>query len=234
MIHKKNSFELTEEGKVLFESIQPIFDSVNLSKIKIANQKKEISGIIKVGFSYSMALNVMPSIFQNFKKKYPLVTSTIKLANSTKLAELISNRTVDLGIGMDDPSFYKLNSRSIRKGKFVLVSSKKNPNLEEETFLIGDKGNEVVKFKQFYQKNRMKNHIIEIESWEVINRFVQSGLGVGLIPDFILDSLPNNKFHVVDLGIKFPEYELKCFYRDEIYLAKSTKVFLDYFSSVHQ
>ncbi|MGZ3790235.1 MAG: LysR family transcriptional regulator [Bacteriovorax sp.] len=226
MEHRKNFFELTEEGTVLFESIQLIFDSIKLSEIKLEKLKTEFSGNIKIGFSYSMAMNFMPDVLKNFKKKYPKIIPTIKLANSSKLAELIANRSVDVGIGIDDSALFKLESKLIKKGQFVLVSSKKEFR-EDDLFLIGDKGEEVIKFKQHYQKNRLKNQIVEIESWEVISRFAQSGMGIGLIPDFILESSFTNKLHIVDLGIKFPHYELKCFYREEKYLSRNTQAFLD-------
>ena len=226
MEHGKNFFNLTEEGIILFESIQPIFDSIKLSETKLEKLKTELSGSIKIGFSYSMAMSFMPDVLKKFKIKYSKITPTIKLANSSKLAELISNRSVDIGIGIDDSALFKLESKLIRKGQFVLVSSRNEFRVEEDQFLIGDKGEEVIKFKQYYQKNKLKNQVAEIESWEVISRFAQSGMGVGLIPDFILESSFANKLHVIDLGIKFPQYELKFFFREEKYLSRNTQAFL--------
>ena len=217
-------------GNSLYESIQPIFDSVNLSKIKLDNQKKEISGTIKIGFSHSMAMSFIPTVLKNFKRKYPKINPVIKLANSAKLVELISNREIDLGIGIDDASFFKLESKSIKKGKFILASTKSEINLDNETFLIGDKGDKVVKFKHFYQKNRLENQIIEVESWEVITRFIQSNMGIGLIPDYIIESVLGTKLYPVDIGLKLPQYELKCFYRQEQYLTRNSRLFLDQFN----
>ena len=227
MVHKKKIFELTEEGRVLFENIQPIFDSVSLSKIKIDNQKNDISGNIKIGFSHSMAMNFMPGVLKTFKKKYPQITPIIKLANSVNLVELIVNRSVDVGIGIDDSAFFKLESKLIKKGKFVLASYKKEIKIADEIFLIGDKGVEVDKFKQFYQKNKLANQVVEIESWEVISRFTQSGMGIGLIPDFILDSPYSHNLHIVDLGQKLPGYELKCFFKEEKFISRNTRLFLE-------
>jgi DNA-binding transcriptional LysR family regulator len=227
MIHKKNGFEITEEGKVLFDNIQPVFDSVKLSKIKLEDLRNEVSGELSLGFSYSMAMSFMPDLIKKLKNKHPKIKTSVKLANSFELKELILNREIDIGLGIDDGSFFQLESKLIKKGKFVLVSSKNEFDLKNETFLIGDKGDEVNKFKHFYQKNRLTNQIIEITSWEVIFRFIQSGLGIGLVPDFILDTALFKKNYIVELDLKLPTYELKYFFREEKYLSRNSRVFLD-------
>jgi DNA-binding transcriptional LysR family regulator len=225
--HKKNHFELTDEGKALQENVQKIFDSVLFSKKTVENSKTEYEGTFKIGFSQSMAMSFIPGFLKIFRKKYPKVLPSIKLSNSTQLANLIKDRTVDIGIGIDDGQFLKLESKTLKRGKFVLVSSVKENDLKKATFLIGDKGLEVIRFKQWYQKNKLANDVIEIESWEVATRLIQSGIGVGVIPDYILETNPT-KLHVIDAPLNLPGYELKAFYRNKESLSRNCTLLLDF------
>ena len=228
IIHKRNHFELTDEGRKLFENVQVIFDSVLISKEKIESSKLIYEGPLKVGFSQSMAISFIPKNLKKFRKKYPNVLPSIKLANSKKLASLIEERVIDIGIGIDDGEFFDLESKNLKKGKFVLVSAKNTVDLDKETFLIGDKGQEVLKFKQWYSKNKFQNGIIEIESWEVITSLIHAGIGIGLIPDYILENPQNSKLNVLNVDLNLPSYELKAFYRSSKNLPRNCQLLLNF------
>jgi len=222
VIHKKNYFELTEEGRVIFSNINSIFDSVINSKNQIELKKNDFTGQLKLGFSHSVAMGIMLGHLKDFHKKYPRIIPLIKLANSKELADLLLSRELDLGIGIDDGNFFKLESDLLRKGKFVLAASKKEANFKEESFLVGDKGEEVIKFKHWYKKNELTNPIIEIPSWEIINKMAQNGLGIGLMPDYLLTG--THKLYILNHDIKLPNYELKVFYRSKSLLTRITQL----------
>ena len=77
------------------------------------------------------------------------------------------------------------------------------------------------KNKSYFDMNR-----IEIESWSVILQMIQSGLGCGLVPDFLIKG---NK-HLSNIGeqLKIPhlQYETVCFYPHQKNLGFAAKKFL--------
>lgn len=96
------------------------------------------------------------------------------------------------------------------------------------TFIVGDKGEEVLNFRQWYKKNNLTSAIIEVESWEVIARLVQSGLGVGLLPDYILRNSQNKNMYEIKSDLVLPSFELKLFFRSAKTLPRNCKIFQDF------
>lgn len=228
LVHKKNHFELTEQGKALYQEASNIFDSVEKSRRMIQEVDKSVRGDLKIASSQSMGGSFLPHLVKNYKTKYPLVLPQIQFENSKKLADLLLSKKAELGFAINDGQFSLLESRPYLKGKFILISNHKKINWEKETFLIGDKGDEVDQFKLCCKKHHFSQSVIEISGWNVIAKMVQLGLGVGLVPDFLLQFEKESKFHIVENpAIELPKYDLRIYFNKQEKLSRNARLFLE-------
>jgi DNA-binding transcriptional LysR family regulator len=109
--------------------------------------------------------------------------------NSKSLESLIESRDIELGIGVDDGSFSKFEKHTLLKGQFVLTRSSKNKKLHfPHVYLLGDKGIETAVLRSQTKDRANPARFIEVQSWELIAQLAAKGVGVGLVPDFLLDS----------------------------------------------
>jgi len=58
----------------------------------------EISGVLIIGASTTIAEYMLPSLLGDFKKKYPDVNVQLKVSNSDGIVHMVENNDIDLGV----------------------------------------------------------------------------------------------------------------------------------------
>ena len=225
LIHQKNAFVLTEEGRALQKYGEEVFSSVRNLQEKLKSTKKDLQGPLNIGVSHSIGLTLLPKILAQFSFQFPKVELNLFLGNATKTSELLRAHAIDVGIAMQDRNepFQGFQMKPLKKGKFVLACNKKGR--VQEKYLVGDKGEEVVAFKKVIKKSTPHySSFISIQSWEMIAALIKEGMGFGLIPDFLLEK--ENTFKIVTPPEYSHSYEIRAIYRNELFLSKATQLFL--------
>ena len=189
LVHKKNTFQLTDEGLAVFRKCQDIFQSVESLKNEVKRSQKEVSGQLNFGTSHSIALSILPDFLKLFKKKYPLVTPSFRMGRTTITKKLLEAGEVDFTITVDDGTLQKFARTVLRKGAFVGVSKNGKMSIED-SFILTESRPETEQLRKHHQKvfEKPLSVFMEVESWELIYQFAQKGLGVGYVPDFIIRS----------------------------------------------
>ncbi len=187
LIHKKNSFQLTDEGRTVFQKCQDIFNSVQNLKNEVKLSKTEISGTLTFATSHSIALSLFPDFLKLFKKNYPLVSPRLRLGKTPLVRRWVEDREVDFGITVDDDNLKSLEKTLLKRGQFVATSQTSRYSNEQE-FIITESRPETIALKKHFLR-KTKNDLpvlMEVDSWEIINQFAQKGIGIGYVPDFVL------------------------------------------------
>jgi DNA-binding transcriptional LysR family regulator len=92
----------------------------------------EISGILIIGASTTIAEYMLPSLLGDFKKKYPDVNVHLKVSNSDGIVSMVENNDIDLGV-VEAPVLNKnLVVESCRDDRLVAIVP--------PTHVLADKG----------------------------------------------------------------------------------------------
>lgn len=119
-----NNSELTPAGKEFLVTAQDIVNSYNSGITKIVLEKDRKNNNLKVGYSSTNQGMLLQNLFLPFVDKYPKVKFSFKEENGQRLAEHISDGTLDLAV---TPNYGKtlflensdLHSKTIESGELV-------------------------------------------------------------------------------------------------------------------
>lgn len=226
--HAKHRFDPTHEGEMLFQYAHGLFEGFEKISNAIKVSDNPFDGPLRVGFSHTIGTGIVNKRLVSFCEKHPQVEPKVYNQKSGALEQLLDTRTIDIGFGIENGNFVRFDRHPICTGHFVLAASKKNkPNLYR--FLVGDKGREVTSLRMTLKEMNIKAHYSEFQSWTVLSELAERGMGVALIPEFIVKE-KSNTLNVVHPEIQLPSYELYAFYRSIGSLSPIAKAFLQEFT----
>jgi len=93
-----NRISLTDAGKRVYEYADQIFDLYAKMDNAVRDMTGEISGVLILGASTTIAEYMLPALLGNFKKKYPDVNVHLKVSNSDGIVSMVENNDIDLGV----------------------------------------------------------------------------------------------------------------------------------------
>ena len=104
-----NKFGLTEAGKRVQEYSEKILDLYAEMDNSVRELTGEISGVLLVGASTTIAEYILPSILGSFKHKYPDVNVRLKVSNTEEIVSMVENNVIYLGVVAGGLAFFLLN-----------------------------------------------------------------------------------------------------------------------------
>ena len=93
-----NRISLTEAGKRVYEYADDIFELYAKMENAVRDMTGEISGILIIGASTTIAEYMLPSLLGDFKRKYPDINVHLKVSNSDGIVSMVENNDIDLGV----------------------------------------------------------------------------------------------------------------------------------------
>jgi LysR family carnitine catabolism transcriptional activator len=226
--HAKHRFDPTNEGEMLFQYAHGFFEGFEKISSLIKSSSNPFQGPLRIGYSHTIGTGIVDPHLVSFCQKHPLVEPKVFNQKSAALEQLLDSRTIDLGFGIENGNFVRFDRRPICSGNFVLAASKKFPP-DLSRFLVGEKGREVTSLRLALKKMDFKPHFSEFQSWTIITELTQRGMGVGLMPDFIVQENAETLCQV-HKNIELPCFELFAFFRAGTSLSPISKAFLDEFT----
>ncbi len=189
--HVRNRFQLTDNGEIIFSYCQKIFSATDEMKDALVKNKAP-SGVVRVACPSSIAqVDFFTEALKSINSKYPKVNLRIMLGRTDLVCEWLRSGIVDFGIVVDNVDFGGFTNEILSAGTFNLIGKKgSDVNWHDKGILTVEGKREVQQLKQKYQsqyKDELKIKM-EIGSWSVIERFVESGIGIGFVPDFMFKS----------------------------------------------
>lgn len=188
-------FELTEDGRTLFEGFEKAYNLLYITEKNYLQNKDLNNGKLTIGVSKDVENDIVIEKIENFKAKYPNVV--IKVVNSStddlydRLSKFSMDFIIDTIIDVDQIS-KKVEVKNIDVDTFCIAYSKKHYNLNINT--IKDLDNlplilPVTAKKERYEFNELLkaqkidvNLSLEVASYDSILKYVEDGLGFGLLP----------------------------------------------------
>jgi DNA-binding transcriptional LysR family regulator len=93
-----NRISLTEAGRRVFEYADRIFVQYSEMENAVRELTGEISGLLIIGASTTIAEYMLPALLGDFKHKYPDVNVRLKVSNTEGVVHMVENNVIDLGV----------------------------------------------------------------------------------------------------------------------------------------
>lgn len=224
LVHGKNSIVPTPESQYLLDQIAKVFSTINDLEDWIDYLKDEVSGVIRLGVSSSIAKAFVIPILKEFEEKYPSVEFKIKVGKTQHQIELIQNNEIDLGFTVNNGELSSFKHKSLFQGEFVLVGKVS----AQEKFLATENRPEVRELTKALQSTGYSLASLEIESWDLLYDMAKNGLGYAFVPDFVVQA--KDKLSLMNARFKVPKfkYEVVSFAQSGKNMSKVAKLFLEH------
>jgi len=191
-----NRISLTEAGKRVFEYSDRIFEHYAEMESAVREMTGDVSGVLMIGASTTIAEYLLPALLGDFKKKYPDVNVQLKVSNSDGIVHMVENNVIDLGV-VESPVMNKnLVVEVCRIDQLVAVVTPGHPLADRTSISIGDllehpyicreegSGTREVIAEYMTQQGVNAGQVqltMELGSPESIKGAVEAGMGVSII-----------------------------------------------------
>lgn len=229
--HERNRFRLTEEGEVVYSYCEIIFSATDELRDSLAIQRDPV-GEVRFACPSSMAeSDLVSNCIQSISKKYPRISLKLMLGRTDLICDWVRCGVVDFGICLDNVDLTGFESELLKKGFHYLIRGNAySGNWKKEGVLTIEGKREVLELRRMYHsihKERLPSKM-EIGSWTVIKKFVRSGLGVGLIPDYMIqEDLKNKTVTLVEPKSLAVPYEVRVIRKPKKYLSRRCQLVLE-------
>lgn len=183
---------LTAAGKAFLKYVEETLDARKAMMVAIAEMERVPRGEIIVGANEGTCLHILPHVFSEFKKQYPEVSVNIKRADYAKVLESIIDNSVDFGVVSLPVNDNRLTVVLIHRDELVLIAPPNHPLGKMKSATIADAskyplivpkaGHTRDAIEQLFHERRLKpNFTMELDSSELLKRFVAAEVGIGFI-----------------------------------------------------
>ena len=233
---------LTKEGEILLQLALPLlegFDSLGAAFQERCNDR--ISGNLAIAAGESATIYLLPQIVKQFTKSYPLIN--LKLINipGRQASELVLSGDADLAVGpvaqVPDDIYY----HPVAYFEPVLITPPGHPLALLKHITLEDISSHdlimpplSMSFRQiidlvFQQKNLKYKVLVEAGGWEVIKKYVETGLGISIITSICLTG--KEKFSAISLTDYFPACSYGIILRHGKFITPAARRFIELIDS---
>lgn len=191
-----NRISLTEAGKRVYGFSDRIFELYSEMDNAVREMTGDVSGMLMIGASTTIAEYMLPALLGDFKKKYPDVNVQLKVSNSEGIVHMVENNVIDLGV-VEAPVMNKnLVVEVCRMDQLVAVLPTQHPLADRESISIlellehpyicreeGSGTREVIAdyMTELGVNASHMNLTMELGSPESIKGAVEAGMGVSIV-----------------------------------------------------
>ncbi|MDH5649844.1 MAG: LysR family transcriptional regulator [Gammaproteobacteria bacterium] len=191
-----NRISLTAAGERVFDYADKIIALYNEMDSKVRELTGDVSGILIIGASTTIAEYVLPNLIGEFKERCPSVNIRLSVSNSLGVVHMVENNTVDVGIVESPISNKNLITDVCWHDKLVCICAPQHPiakktsisakELTELPYISREEGSGTRDFIQAYLSESGVHpqdlHVsLEVGSPEAAKSAVEAGLGVAIV-----------------------------------------------------
>jgi len=116
-----NRISLTDAGKRVYDFAERIFELYGEMDNAVRELTGEISGVLIIGASTTIAEYMLPALLGDFRIQYPDVGVRLKVSNTEGIVSMVENNVIDLGVVEAPVSNKNLAVESCRMDKLVVI-----------------------------------------------------------------------------------------------------------------
>jgi len=232
---------LTEQGESLNRTVREVFAKLAMTEALLTESKEKPAGRIKVTTTYGFGASWLAPRLQAFLAKYPDVTMLL-LLDDTDLD--LAMREADVAIRMHPPKQPDLVQRHLMTIQWLAVASpayvkahgapQRVEDLDDHALvLFGNYRPPVSDINWIADAGRRagqpRRALLEVNSLHAMALAIRSGVGVGVLPDWMKAEMEGMVHLLPDL--KAPKVDVFFVYPEELRNSKRVAVFRDFLLS---
>jgi DNA-binding transcriptional LysR family regulator len=191
-----NRVSLTEAGQRVYSYADRIFDLYNEMENTVRELTGDVSGVVTLGASTTIAEYMLPFLLGDFKNKNPEVNIRLKVSNTEGIVSMVENNIIDLGIVEASVNNKNLQVDVCRIDQLVAIMPPNHPLASYQTlsadqliafpFICREEGSgtrEVIAgyLKEHVSSEEAMNVCLELGSPEAIKGAVEAGMGISIM-----------------------------------------------------
>jgi DNA-binding transcriptional LysR family regulator len=183
---------ITAPGKLFQKFAEEMLEARKAMLTAIAETERVPRGEIVVGANEGTCLHILPEVFAEFKKQYPDVAVNISRADYATILESVIDNSVDFGVvslPVNDP---RLTVVLIHRDELVIICPPQHPLAKMKSaticeaaqfpLIVPKAGHTRDALENLFHERRLKpRYTMELDSSELLKRFVAADAGVGFI-----------------------------------------------------
>lgn len=198
---KKTGVQLTVEGERLLVHVRAILNCEEQLQQEVAQILGLDNGIVRIGTFNSVCANWIPGILTSFRSLYPNIGISISQGGYEDIVDWVKTGSADIGF-VTLPIKENLLTTSLYKDRLLCITPKNFKPSDPNYVTIDDIKNEplicqregydadtIAIFKKYNLSIRPQFQIVDDQS---IIAMVESGLGISIIPELVLNKLDCN------------------------------------------
>jgi DNA-binding transcriptional LysR family regulator len=191
-----NKISLTQAGERVFAHAEKIFEIYADMENSVRELTGEMSGVLILGASTTIAEYMLPALLGDFKEKYPDVNIRLKVSNTDGIVSMVENNIIDLGVVEAPVNNKNLAVEGCRSDRLVaitppgheLAKQGKIPvkAIADYPFICREEGSGTREVIMDYLKESgvdpaRLDIIMELGSLEALKGAVEAGIGISIV-----------------------------------------------------
>lgn len=230
---------LTAAGKIFLKYAEETLESRKAVLTAIAEAERVPRGEIVVGANEGTCLHILPEVFAEFKEQYPTVAVNIKRADYARILESVIDNSVDFGVVSLPVTDSRLTVVLIHRDELVIITPPQHPLARMKSASVAD----AAKFpllipkaghtrdaleELFYERKLKPQYSMELDSSELLKRFVAAEVGVGFIArSHVLEDLRAGALSVIPISDAQIRRDLALVFRKDKALSRAALAFIE-------
>lgn len=235
-----NQIRLTASGQVFLDYTLRILSLTKEAKHAIT-QDACPSGTLRIAGISSLCANLLPQLIKQYNEQYPKVTISATTVTKAQVLELVNNGSADIGLYMDfdippEDSYTAVHIEN----PLHFISAPHNSLAAKGSLSVKELGGIPIiatephcSYREVLMNLFLKNQttpsiLFESENTEVIKRFVQSDLGIALLPEIaVREELSSNKLCRLSIADDIPSVLINVIHRKNQWLTPAIREFFN-------
>jgi LysR family transcriptional regulator, low CO2-responsive transcriptional regulator len=230
---------VTAAGKVFQKYAEDTIEQRRVVLIALAEMHRIPRGEIVVAANEGTCLHILPEVFADFKRQYPSVAVSVKRSEHNKILEAIIENSCDFGIVSMPVPDKRLTVVPIHRDELIVITPPDHPLAQckkatvaevlEFPLLLPKLGRTRDALEAIFDDRRLKPTVsMELDSSELLKRFVAVGVGVGFIARAnVVEDLQAKVLAAVTLADASIQRDLALVFRKDKALSRAALAFID-------
>ncbi len=230
---------MTAPGKVFQKYAEETLEQRRVMLVALAEMHRIPRGEIVVSANEGTCLHILPEVFAEFKRQYPSVAVNVKRLEHNKILEAIIDNSCDFGIVSMPVPDKRLTVVPIHRDELIVIAPPQHPlarhkkatvaEVVEYPLLLPKVGRTRDALEALFHERRLKPAVsMELDSSELLKRFVAADVGVGFIPrSHVAEDLQAKALAAITLADANIQRDLALVFRKDKALSRAALAFID-------
>ncbi|MBN9425377.1 MAG: CysB family HTH-type transcriptional regulator [Burkholderiales bacterium] len=240
--HGKRILGLTEPGKTILERAERVLSEIAGIEQVTADFRARDVGELRLATTHTQARYVLPTVVQEFRKRYPAVRLTLLQGSPKQITQSVMTREVDFAIATEVPEDQtELVAIPAFEWEHVVLLPSKHPLVGQPLSLHALVKYPIVTYVEEFAGRRRIDHafaqaglrpdiVLAAIDADVIKTYVGVGLGIGIMAEIAFDASRDRGLAAIPAGSLFGMNGVKLAVRRDAFLRGFALSFIELFA----